>query len=76
MVWIGSGASGTELVRRGGRSEEDLSIAADIVEGIVKERKDGEDTLARSGRHPRSGRIDVGVGPTHYGAHAATRHIA
>ena len=53
MVWIGSGASGTERVRRGGRSKEDLSIAADIVEGIVKEGKDGEDTLARSGRHPR-----------------------
>ena len=33
---------------RGGRSEEDLSIAADIVEGVVEEGKDGEESLARS----------------------------
>ena len=33
---------------RGGRSEGELSIAADIVEGIVEEGKDREDSLAQS----------------------------
>ena len=44
---MGRGAWRTQRVGRGGRSEVELSIAADIVEGIVEEGKDREDSLAQ-----------------------------
>ena len=47
LVSMGRGAWRTQRVGRGGRSEVELSIAADIVEGIVEEGKDREDSLAQ-----------------------------